>query len=122
MTQAITITIILVTLIAAIFFGWYFYQQAKNKERIMLIERGDKLEDIFLVQKKNKFRFVFPWLKFGVITLSMSIAFLGIGLVLKQQGDQYSFIGFLRPFIIGLCLSIGMFINHFINKKQKSGS
>jgi hypothetical protein len=119
MTQAITITIILTSLIAAIFFGWYFYQKAKNKERIMLIERGDKWEDILQTQKKNKFKFVFPWLKFGVITLSMSIAFLGIGLALMQQGDLHGFNGFLRPFILGLCLSIGMFINHFINKKRK---
>ena len=121
MTQAITITIVLVTLIAAFFFGWYFYQQAKNKERTMLIERGDKLEDIFLVQKKNKFKFVFPWLKFGVITLSMSIAFLGIGLVLRAHGDLHGFNGFLRPFIIGICLAAGMFTNYFISRNSKRG-
>ncbi len=121
MTQTIAITIILICLIAAIFFGWHFYQQARNKERIMLIDRGDKWEDILLIQNKNKFKFVFPWLKLGVITLSMGIAFLGIGLTLMQQGDRVGFHGFLRPFIIGLCLSIGMFINHVLSKKWKRG-
>lgn len=119
MAQAITITIVLVALIAAIFLGWFYYQQARNKERMMLIQRGDKLEDIFLTQKKNKFRFVFPWLKLGIITLSLSFAFLGMGLVFKYQGDEYNFTGLLRPFIIGFCLSIAMFINHYVSKKEK---
>ncbi|MEO9870750.1 hypothetical protein [Ekhidna sp.] len=117
-TQLIVFCIIGVAFIAALFLSWYFYHQARDKERMVLIERGDKLEDIIGVQKENKFEFTFPWLKVGVVLVGMSIAFLLIGFLVKSlENDMELFKGFLITFIIGACLGIACVVNHFIGKK-----
>ncbi len=120
MIESIVLGIIAVSFIAALFLAWHFYQQARNKERMVLIEKGESLEEIFNIQKRNKFEFVFPWLKLGVVTTGMSISFLAIAfLILWLEGDQELFKGFLITFIIGFCLGISLLINHFIGKRQK---
>ena len=107
--------------IAALFLAWNFYQQARNKERMLLIEKGMNPEEIFRIQKKNKFEFVFPWLKLGVVTLGMSISFLAIAfLILLLDQDQELFKGFLITFIIGFCLGVSLIVNHFITRKEKN--
>jgi hypothetical protein len=60
--ELIVVCIIAISFISAVFFAWYFYQQARDQERKLLIERGEKLEAILELQKKNKFKFIFPWL------------------------------------------------------------
>jgi len=120
MAELIIFCIICVFIITAIFFAWYYYQQARNRERMALIEKGEKLEDIYIAQKRNKFEFVFPWLKLGIITLIMSIGFLVIGFVFdKENHDSEVLLGFIITFILGLFLSISMLVTHFIGKKEK---
>jgi len=121
MIQSIVVCIIAVFFISALFLAWYFYHKAKEKERMFLIERGERLEDIIELQKKNKFKFIFPWLKLGITTCSLSIAFLAIAFIVRWlENDEELFKGFLITFIIGFSLSIGFFINHSISKKNKS--
>lgn len=119
MISLIIACIISVTAIAALFFAWYFYLQARNKERMELIDRGEKLEDIFRLQQKNRFKFMFPWLKVSVVILGMSISFLLIGLyfvILENEPGKAK--GFYITFIIGICLGISCMINHFIKKRN----
>lgn len=121
MTSLIIACIISVTAIAALFFAWYFYLQARNKERMELIDRGEKLEDIFRIQKQNKFKFVFPWLKTSVVILGMSISFLLIGLyVIYQENELEKARGFFITFIIGICLGVSCMINHFIKTRKSN--
>ncbi len=121
MIESVVVCIIAVFFISAVFLAWYFYQQARDKERMLLIERGDKLEDILALQKKNKFKFVFPWLKLGIVTSSLSVSFLAIAFLIRWlDNDEELFKGFLITFIIGFCLGSAFFINHFIDKKNKS--
>jgi hypothetical protein len=47
MYEAVVYCIITVSLIAAFSFAWFFYQQARNKERMLLIEKGASLDEIF---------------------------------------------------------------------------
>lgn len=112
MNEGTVVCIITVALITALFLAWFFYQQAKNRERMVLIERGENLEDIFQIQKRNKFTFLFPWLKLGIVFSIMSIAFLIIGFIFRSEGDLEVFKGFLITFIIGIFLGVSMLINH----------
>jgi len=119
MVSLIIACIISLAAIAALFFAWYFYLQARNKERMELIDRGEKLEDIFRLQLQNRFKFKFPWLKVSIVTLGMSTAFLLIGLYIFLYGEEPEKAkGFYITFIIGTCLGIAFIINHFISKKN----
>jgi len=121
MIESIVFSLVAISAMAALFFAWYFYQEARDKERMFLIEKGEKFEDILRAQKENRFRFVFPWLNLGIITLSLSIAFLVIAFIVRWlENDLELFKGFLITFIIGICLSIPSFIIHFISKKKKN--
>jgi hypothetical protein len=111
--------IISVAAITALFFAWYFYLQARNKERMELIDRGEKLEDIFRLQQQNRFKFKFPWLKVSIVTLGMSFAFLLIGLyIFFQKNEPEEAEGFYITFLIGIFLGIAFMINHSLSKKR----
>jgi len=119
MIESIIFCIIAVSIIAAFFFAWFFYQKARDKERMYLLEKGEKLEDIFLIQQKNRFKFIFPWLKLGIVTSGLSLAFLIIALFIRYfENDHELFKGFLITFIIGSCLGVSFLINHFISKNR----
>ncbi|MEL6557319.1 MAG: hypothetical protein AAFQ94_03995 [Bacteroidota bacterium] len=123
MIASIIFCIIVVAIIAAVFLAWYFYQKARDRERLYLLEKGEKLEEIFLTQKRNKFRFVFPWLKLGVLSTGMSISFLLIAFLIRYlENDMELFKGFLITFIIGVCLGLSAIINHFIGASRKDES
>lgn len=120
--QLVVFCVIALACIAAIFLAWHFYQQARNRERMVLIERGDKLDEIIGVQKADKFEFVFPWLKIGVVLVGLSTSFLLIGFFIKWlENDMELFKGFLITFIIGACLGVSCIMNHWIgNRASKS--
>jgi len=119
MIEAIVFCIIAVAAISAFFLGWYFYQKARDKERIFLIEKGEKFSDILKAQKEHQIKFIFPWSKLAILTSSLSIAFLIIACLIKYlDNNQELFKGFLITFIIGICLSIALFIINSISKKS----
>ncbi len=121
MIESVIFCIIVVAIIAAVFLAWYFYQRARDKERLYLLEKGEKLEDIFYTQNRNKFRFIFPWLKLGVLSTGMSFSFLLIAFLIKHlENDMELFKGFLITFIIGFCLGISAITNHFVGRKHKN--
>ena len=112
--------LIALSCIAALFLAWFFYQQARNRERIMLIEKGENLGDIFQIQHQNKFTFVFPWLKLGVVVTGMSVAFLLIAFfVLWFDNDDELVRGFIITSILGFCLGGSFIANHFLGRKKE---
>lgn len=118
MTEVIVYCIITVSLIAAFFFAWFFYQQARNKERMVLIERGESLDEIFAKQRKSQVRFSFPWLKLGNVILGLSLGFGLISVYFMKSHDHELFQGFFITFIIGMSLGVPMIVNHLIQKKR----
>lgn len=117
MVSLIIACIISVSAITALFFAWYFYLQARNKERMALIQRGEKMEDVYRLQKENKFKFSFPWLKVSTVVLGMGVSFLIIGLyIFIQENEPDKAKGFFITFIIATCIGIACMINHFISK------
>jgi hypothetical protein len=67
----ILITIVSIAFFAAVFLGWYFFIQARNKERMSLIESGKDVSEIY--QKRET---KFPWLKVGIIFTGFSLGWL----------------------------------------------
>lgn len=121
MISSIVLGVIAVSIIAAIFLAWFYYQKARDSERMYLMEKGEKLEDIFKIQKSNKLKFIFPWLKLGVVTIAMSLSFLAIAfLVLWLENDRELFKGFLITAILGGSLGISLMVNHFVGKSEKN--
>ncbi|WKN43890.1 hypothetical protein [Tunicatimonas pelagia] len=89
-----------------------------------LLEKGETLENIIAIQKRNNFKFVFPWLTTGVVGFGLSLAFLLIALfVYHFEQDLELLKGLLITFILGACVSVSFVINHFIRKKleKKNG-
>lgn len=115
--ELIVFTIISVVFIVAIFLAWFFRQQARNKERLILIEKGENLEELF--DKKER-KFAFPWLKLGVLILGLSI---GLGVItLAEFISNSSRLMQSSPFplfVMGLSGGIAMVIAHFIEKRQE---
>lgn len=121
MIGSIIFCIISITIVTAIFLAWFYYQKARDRERMYLLERGENLEEIFLTQRKNKFKFMFPWLKLGVLSTGMSFSFLIIAFLIRYlENDLELFKGFLITFIIGMCLGISSIVNHFLGKNQQN--
>ncbi len=119
MIGSIIFCVIAVAIIAAIFLAWFFYQKARDKERMYLMKKGEKLEEIFLIQNRNKIKFLFPWLKLGVVSTGMSFSFLIIAFLIRYlENDQELFKGFLITFIIGFCLGVSSIVNHFLGKNR----
>jgi len=103
---------------ASILLGWYFYLQARTKERMALIEKNADLAEIF---KVREFRFHFPWLKLGMTLMGVGFGFcLSLYLMLKpettnlDQGTQEIMVLGFMMFFGGL----GLVISHFVEKPK----
>ncbi len=101
---------------ASIFLGWYFYLQARNKERMALIEKNADVSEIFKVREVH---FRFPWLKLGMLVAGIGFG-LGLGLLLavipaiKNAGLEEGLMAGFMLFFGGL----GIVIAHFIEKPK----
>tara|TARA_R110000868_G_scaffold164309_1_gene396780 strand:- start:936 stop:1313 length:378 start_codon:yes stop_codon:yes gene_type:complete len=123
MTKQILFLIIVGISIIAFLFAWLFYQKAKYRERMHLIEKGVDLDDVLKFQKKNKIKLIFPWFKLSIMIIGLSVAFLGIAFLVRYlENDLELFKGFLISFIIGTCMGISLLIIHFINKADKANN
>lgn len=106
-------TIILALFIITVFFTWFFIHRSKEKERLLLIEKGFSPSE--LPEKEVfGFSFKFPWLKVGCVITSGSIGLIfGIFIykmkVMPVDGSE--------P-LIGMLLfgGIGMIIAHYLDK------
>lgn len=72
---------------AAIVFCWYFYLQARNKERMALIEKGVDTSEIF---KKIDFpKLEFPWFKLGLLATGVGIG-IGFTIIVMEITQNYA--------------------------------
>ena len=96
---------------ASVFFGWYFYLQARSKERMALIEKNIDLSEIFKVRKVQT---RFPWLKLGMLLAGVGIGFC-MNLFLPTSGDEREMTIFGSILFFG---GLGLIIAHFIEKSK----
>ncbi len=69
---------------ATLFFGWYFYLQARNKERMALIERNADVTEIYKPRSSH-----FPWLKLGMLIAGLGLGFIVTMLLNLSSAFQY---------------------------------
>jgi len=112
---------VLVSLITGIFLAWYFYLQARHKERITLMEKGADASN-FYAQKPPKRNWSFPWLKLGLVFAGLSLG-LALAMVLislpglkDQLEDVAPGIGFASTIFFG---GVAMILAHFVSKNKE---
>lgn len=116
--EDISLTLIWLGFFASIFFGWYYYLQARNKERMALIEKNADVSEIF---KSREARFRFPWLKLGMIFAGVGLGFCLVMFLnlnpaildLNNRFEGLMIMGFM--FLFG---GLGLVIAHFIDKPK----
>lgn len=111
----IAFTIISVTLITALFLVWYFTHKSSEKERLLLIEKG---LDVPPPQNFLKYNFQFPWLKIGILIISISFGVMA-GLYFSTIDSIPYGEDSMVPLFILLFGGIGMVISNFIGKRKR---
>ncbi len=98
----IAFTIISVALITALFLVWFFTHKSREKERLLLIEKG---VDVPPMPELVKFNFQFPWLKIGFVIFGMASGMvLGLWLIERIRIDESVIFGLI--FLFGGLLMI----------------
>lgn len=103
---------------ASIFFGWYYFIQARNRERLALIEKNADVSEIFRVRRGS---FRFPWLRLGMIVVGVG---LGLCLTLLVQQSSHmidgpgDMVGILAVGFMMLFGGLGAVIAHFLDKPK----
>ncbi len=98
--------------------AWYFYLQARNKERMALIEKGTDVSEIY---SKQEVTFRFPWLKLGIIITGISIG-LSLVVLLMILNPNDKILGDPGPLLLisGVLFGgIAMIIAHFADRPRK---
>ena len=111
-----SVTLIWLGFFASVFFGWYFYLQARNKERMALIEKNVNVTEIFKAREKH---LRFPWFKIG-----MMITGVGFGFFLAMFITYYAGIPdpIAEPILAGFLLffgGLGIITAYFIEKPKE---
>lgn len=115
--EDLSITLVWLGFFACIFFGWYYYMNARNKERMALIEKNADVSEIF---KKREIRFYFPWLKLGMIIMGMGFGFC-LALFLCPSSEIRVLQGEKEMMTVGSMLffgGLGLVIAYFIEKPK----
>jgi MFS family permease len=115
-----SLTLIWLGFFASIFFGWYYYLQARNKERMALIERNADVSEIF---KPREVRIRFPWLTLGMIFSGVGLGFcliLFLLLIPAIQEINERFEGIMIMGFMFLFGGLGAVIAHFIEKPKSN--
>ncbi len=103
---------------AMVFFSWFYYLQARTKERTLLIEKGADASN-FYAQKPERRGFRFPWLKLGLLLVGISFG-MSFGFVVSSN-FQDSFHRIQEPFVFGMTIlfgGLGMIAAHFTDKNR----
>lgn len=107
----ITFTIIFLAFLTAGFLAWFFTHKSREKERLMLIEKGIDVPD---KESGFSFSFRFPWLKVGIVITAISTGIL-MGVVVTTLTDFHND---LVPVFMLLFGGIGMIIAHYVGKRE----
>ena len=105
--EDITIMFVWLGFFASIFLGWYFYLKARNKERMALIEKNADVSEIF---KAPKFKFSFPWFKFGMIITGVGLGLITAIILSSFYKIREELVPALMLFFGGMAIIIAYFI------------
>lgn len=93
--------------------GWFFYNKMKLEEKKLLIQQGIHPDEKLSERRKWQF----PWLKLGIIIISLGMGLLIIAIManLHLTGNSDAF----YPAIFCLCGGIGLVIAHIVPTQRK---
>jgi hypothetical protein len=116
--EDLMLAIIWLGFFASIFFGWYYFLQARNKERMALIDRDKDVSEIYA---KREFRIRFPWLKLGMMITGVGVGLTVTALMMLNPVWEHMIQrteGMLIAASILLFGGISMVIAHYIDKPR----
>ncbi len=114
-TTAIAVALTFIAAFAAIFFAWYFYLKAKQKERMALIEKASEGIDAAKLFARPKRQYRFPWLKLGILIFSIGLG-ISIGVIFANTTSMTENYVPLFGFMFG---GLGMVAAHYAGKKEE---
>ncbi|NPA36980.1 MAG: phenylalanyl-tRNA synthetase subunit alpha chain [Chlorobi bacterium] len=117
-TTTIVVGLTFISAFAAMFFAWYFYIKAKQKERMALIEKASEGIDAAKLFAKPKRLFRFPWLKLGILIFFFTLG-LSVGVILYNLKLSHSDFIPILGFMFG---GLGMIAAHFAGKKEDTNN
>ncbi|MEN5375887.1 DUF6249 domain-containing protein [Sphingobacterium kitahiroshimense] len=112
MEKETMVAIMFVSLFGTIFFTLYYYFQARNKERMALIEAGLDLSQFYKKQVR-----ISQWLRLGVFVVGIGVGLFIVGLISQYQTENI--VGVLKVSIIVLCGGIAMIVANYVDKPKQ---
>ncbi|HCU43738.1 DUF6249 domain-containing protein [Sphingobacterium faecium] len=112
MNEETVIAIMVVSLFSTIFFTLYYYFQARNKERMALIEAGLDLSQFY----KKKVQ-ISQWLRLGILAVGIGVGLLIVGLMTQYQVQPVTAV--LKVSLIVLCGGIAMVVASYVDKPKQ---
>lgn len=106
-TVVVIIFVVFLTMALFAFFVWYNIHRSKERERLLLLEKGIDLSDL-----PGRSSFSFNWLKMGCLVTSATIGLI-LGLILEDYFNDAAPIGM---FLFG---GIGLIIAHYVDKPHE---
>ena len=106
---------------AAAFFAWYYFLQARTKERTLLIEKGADADNFFR-RKKDRKGFRFPWLKLGIMLVGLARGIVIAIILVRWPGLLDALHGLEPGVFFGSMMFFGglsMITAHFIDRKKQ---
>ena len=107
---------------AAVFMGWYYFLQARNKERMALIERDKDVSEIY-AKRQREFRFRFPWLKLGMLVTGIGFGFSAVVILMMIDPEWAHFVnrteGMAVFAVILFSGGLSMVIAHYLDKNNR---
>jgi len=113
-TQSVAVALTFIAAFTGIFFAWYFYLKAKQKERLALIEKASEGIDFAKLFEKPKRQYSFPWLKLGILLFSITLG-VSVGIIFANTTSMDEDYTPLFGFMFG---GLGMIAAHFAGKKE----
>jgi hypothetical protein len=107
----ITFTILFLAFLTAGFMAWYFSHKSREKERLMLIEKGLEVPDL---DRGIKFTFRFPWLKIGILITFIATGLIA-GIIISEMTESRTP---FEPIMMLLFGGLGMILAHYIDRKD----
>jgi len=109
-----SIAILLMFFLTGIFLTWFFIHKAREKERLLLIEKGVDLSKLPI---SEKFKISFPWLKLGIIVTSISTGVLLGALLMPLYGHEKA--DLFMPIFMFLFGGIGFILASILDKPKE---
>ena len=113
-TTSIAIALTFISFFTGVFFAWYYYLKAKQKERLALIDKASEGIDAAKLFARPKRQYRFPWLKLGILLFSITLG-VSIGIIFANTTSMDADYIPLFGFMFG---GLGMIAAHFAGKKE----